>query len=153
MGLYLGGSPAVLVSDLAALRHLLGRSHGACAGRPPIYPLNETKAGHDAPNLEGRGPGMLLSQGRTWSEQRRFVVRHLRDFGFARDSMEELISREVDDLCRVLEEEAAAEGAPSDLAGSMGISVVNSLWRIAVGERFRLDDPGVLRSGLPYTIS
>lgn len=60
VGFHVGRMPAVLVSDFSALREVL-RSADACS-RPPIYPFNQAKAGHQAPNLEGRGPGILLSQ-------------------------------------------------------------------------------------------
>ncbi len=59
VGFHLGRMPVVLVSDFAALRAVL--RHPATAARPPIDPLNEAKVGHDAPNLEGSAPGILLT--------------------------------------------------------------------------------------------
>jgi hypothetical protein len=39
--------------------------------------------------------GLLFSVGREWTEQRRFALRRLRDFGLGKSSMEELIHEEI----------------------------------------------------------
>ena len=48
---------------------------------------------------EGRSPGVLASGGQYWREQRRFMLRNLKDFGFGKASMENLIQDEVLRLC------------------------------------------------------
>ncbi len=77
-------------------------------------------------------------KGKTWSDQRRFVLRQLRDFGFARAPMEVLLHQEASDLCQLLEESSSDL---VDLSGSLSVSVVNSLWHIIVGEKFSHEDP------------
>ena len=44
-----------------------------------------------------------MTEGQLWSEHRRFVLRHLRDFGFGKSSMEQLIKNEVYDLVAAME--------------------------------------------------
>ena len=39
---------------------------------------------------------MFCSEGKTWVEQRRFALRTLRDFGFGKQGMEEMIQDEVE---------------------------------------------------------
>lgn len=39
--------------------------------------------------------GVLVTDGQVWTEQRRFVLRHLREFGFGRTNMSELIEEEA----------------------------------------------------------
>ena len=59
-------------------------------------------------NLDGRpfGPfyetrtfnmrrGILLTDEWFWQEQRRFIMRHLKEFGFARKAMSEIIQNEA----------------------------------------------------------
>lgn len=42
--------------------------------------------------------GVFFTDGPFWVNQRRFTLRHLRDFGFGKKSMEGLMLEEVDDL-------------------------------------------------------
>ena len=42
--------------------------------------------------------GILMTDGELWKEQRRFAVRHLKDLGFGKSSLESLIMDEVNDL-------------------------------------------------------
>ncbi len=56
------------------------------AQRPPNRPNNEARPGWnfmDGDN-EGRLPGVLGSGGKYWKEQRRFMLRNLKDFGFGK---------------------------------------------------------------------
>jgi len=94
--------------------------------------------------LENRGTvgkevhGVLLSDGPIWAEQRRFTLRTLRDFGFGKAKMEDLINEEVE----VFNEELKSYGGePIDIAGKLNLPILNSLWKITVGQRFDYDDP------------
>jgi len=40
----------------------------------------------------------MFSEGPFWVEQRRFTLRHLRDFGFGKKSVENVIREEAEDL-------------------------------------------------------
>ena len=46
--------------------------------------------------------GIITASGPKWREARRFVLRHLRDFGFGKSSMESLIQDEMVKLCSKL---------------------------------------------------
>jgi len=60
-------------------------------GRPD-FELWETR------NLGKRNRGILLCDGPVWHEQRRFVLKSLRDFGFGKESMEGMLIQEMQDL-------------------------------------------------------
>jgi hypothetical protein len=45
-------------------------------------------------------PGLIFTEGPYWLQLRRFTLRHLRDFGYGKTSMESLIMQEVDDLIK-----------------------------------------------------
>jgi len=83
-------------------------------------------------------PGVILSEGKTWVEQRRFALRTLRDFGFGKQGMEEMIQEEVD-MFKALIDKNKEE--PFDFINQLNLPILNALWRITVGERFEYDDP------------
>jgi len=85
--------------------------------------------------------GILQASGDVWLEQRRFGMRTLRDFGFGRASMEEMILEEAQELCDWLKNQG---GAPVELNRRLSLAVVNSLWRILTGERYDHDDKALL---------
>jgi len=87
--------------------------------------------------VSGDTNGILRSTGETWAEQRRFALRHLRDFGFGKSSMEEIVMGEVREICDWLKR---AEGNPVSLGHRFSLATYNSLWRILTGERFDHDD-------------
>jgi len=49
-------------------------------------------------------PGVTLRNGADWSEQRRFALKTLRDFGFGKSVMENMIAEEVNEVCTLLED-------------------------------------------------
>lgn len=42
--------------------------------------------------------GIIATDGEVWHEQRRFTLRHLRDFRFGKTSLEDQIAEEIQDL-------------------------------------------------------
>jgi len=86
-------------------------------------------------------PGVLISEGRTWVEQRRFALRTLRDFGFGKSSMEEMIKEEVE---LFTEEIRKSKGEPFDFINKFNLPILNALWNVTVGQRFDYDDPKLM---------
>ena len=141
-GFYLGSQPSVVVADYEMMKDLLKRED--VSGRPPAYPFNEIRPGHHTvgKDSQGRNPGVLLSQGRAWREQRRFLLRNLRDFGFGKTEMEDTLLDEIDKLCS---EYKTFVGKPVCLDNTLNLSIVNALWAMLVGEKLPLDDPKLQR--------
>jgi len=83
-------------------------------------------------------PGVISSEGKAWQEQRRFSLKTLRDFGFGKQGMEELIQEEVDLFKGLIDKK---NGEPFDFINQFNVPILNALWRITSGERFDYDHP------------
>ena len=68
-------------------------------------------------------------------------MRHLRDLGFGTTAIEDMISDEIREMLKEIKETAASNPAGIvDYKGVFNVSVINILWAIAGGQRFRRDD-------------
>ena len=143
LGFYLGSKPFVVIADYNVMKDLLKRDE--LSGRPAITPLHEFRPGYNTPGLEnsGRPPGVLLSQGSYWKEQRRFLLRNLRDFGFGKSEMEDAMLEEIEKLSADLQKSI---GKPRCLDNVLNVSILNALWAIMV-----ICLPSWVHSGLPCT--
>ena len=54
--------------------------------------------------VPSRSPGLLLTDSDFWMEQRRFVLRQLKEFGFGRRTMAALVQDEAGELARSFED-------------------------------------------------
>ena len=82
--------------------------------------------------------GILFSDGEEWVEVRRFTMRHLRDFGFGKKSMESILHEEATALTERLK---ASNEEPLVFRSQLNTAVLNSLWSMIASERFEHDDP------------
>ncbi|KAL6256516.1 hypothetical protein P5V15_012629 [Pogonomyrmex californicus] len=85
VGLKIGTDRIVVLNDLESIQTMLNNPD--CDGRPngPFYKARTW----------GRRLGLIVVDGKLWIEQRRFVLRHLREFGFGRTSMATIIEDEA----------------------------------------------------------
>ena len=79
-----------------------------------------------------------MSEGQEWVEQRRFTLRNLRDFGFGKNTGEELIANELREFIQNLENRV---GTPLPINRSFTVAVLNTLWMMVSGVRYEQDDP------------
>lgn len=96
-GLFLNGGPMIVVSDFHLIKELYKKYEAS--GRPLTKPFHETRFGSD----DGTQRGLLRSTGQEWQEQRRFTMKQLKDLGFGKSTMEDLILEEVEKLADYLE--------------------------------------------------
>ena len=99
-------------------------------------------------------PGVLMSVGDIWHQQRRFTLKTLRDFGFGKQGkyiisntlnyimlfsgMEEMIKEEIVQFKQLLN---GVMADPVDFAHRLNLPILNALWHVTVGERFSYDNP------------
>ena len=84
-------------------------------------------------------PGVLFSSGKTWTELRRTSLHILRDFGLGKDSFEDIIEEEVDNLTNYIDQNFLNQ--PVDVSRLFNIAVLASLWRVISGDNLKIGDP------------
>ena len=82
--------------------------------------------------------GIVFNEGPLAAEQRAFVAKHLRGFGFRSNLFEDFIRAELN---QVLEDIDKTCGRPLAINGKFAVPVLNAVWNIFMGQRFEYDDP------------
>ncbi|XP_035714572.1 methyl farnesoate epoxidase [Folsomia candida] len=93
--------------------------------------------------LDGKLHGLVNTEGEHWEELRRFTLRQLRDFGFGKNTMEESIMLEVNELIDGLKE--YGEKPLEDMKTKFTLAVVNSLWSICTGIKYKQNDKELIK--------
>ncbi|XP_052132829.1 methyl farnesoate epoxidase [Frankliniella occidentalis] len=132
VGLRVGKDRQVIVSGYEAIREMSSRDDFDGRPRGPLY---ETRTF----NLRR---GLLLTDSDFWLEQRKFVIRHLREFGFGRRGMAGMVQDEAGELVRAFEEKlrASPEGAIAPMHDAFGLYVLNTLWTMLASIRYTPED-------------
>lgn len=83
----------------------------------------------------------MFADGDKWQEQRRFTLRHLRDLGFGKTSIEDQMMNEIHDLLSDIKSALSSDpGNVVEFRSIFGVSVINILWAIIGGKRYERDD-------------
>lgn len=92
-----------------------------------------------------QSPGLIFTDGDHWNVQRRFFLRHLRDLGFGQTSSENLIQDEINDIIQEIRAQAQSSNGLVNFSGMFNLSLLNILWALIGGERFKHDDAKLKR--------
>ncbi|XP_047115409.1 probable cytochrome P450 303a1 [Schistocerca piceifrons] len=132
VGVRVGKDRQVVLCSYRAIREMLTREE--FDGRPQ-GPFYETRTW-------GVRRGVLLTDEEFWQEQRRFVLRHLREFGFGRRTMAELVEAEAGELVAAMRSRVGTQetGAVVAMHDVFGVYVLNTLWSMLAGIRYSADD-------------
>jgi hypothetical protein len=85
--------------------------------------------------------GVINTERQVGEAQRKFILRHLREFGFGKQNyLDNLIIEEVKEVLEFLKEYAATS-QPVAMDRRFQLAVVNSLWSMSTGKRFKHNDP------------
>jgi hypothetical protein len=82
--------------------------------------------------------GLIFNQESSWTEQRRFALKTLRDFGFGKKSMESMVLEEATELIETFKK---GVGKPTQTRNKFNAAVLNALWTLITGNRYSHDDP------------
>ncbi|XP_029173665.1 methyl farnesoate epoxidase-like [Nylanderia fulva] len=128
VGLKLGtAEPLIIVSGRDAVLEMMSRPE--FDGRPHGF-LYKHRTG-------GERRGVIFTDGDIWRNQRRFVLRTLKEFGFGKMAMEDIILNDAVSLTNIIES-LAKSGSITNLHNITSIAVLNSLWTLIAGSRFDL---------------
>ncbi|CAL8102464.1 unnamed protein product [Orchesella dallaii] len=86
----------------------------------------------------GMPRGVIFNVERGWTEQRRFALKSLRDFGFGKKSMETVVYDEINELIDTFRKTI---GKPMQTQNKFNAAVLNALWTMVTGQRYSHDDP------------
>ena len=86
----------------------------------------------------GEVPGVVFSNDKTWIESRRTSLHILRDLGYGKNTMKEMIDDEVNNLIRHIDDHWI--NTPLNISQFFQISILSSLWRIISGESLNIND-------------
>lgn len=87
--------------------------------------------------------GVLLTDSDFWAEQRRFIVRHLKEFGFARKGMTDICHFEAESMFEDLQALIKAnknQPVEIELRSRFAVYVLNTLWCMMTGKRYPKDN-------------
>lgn len=131
------GMGTIVFSELNIMRKLLNSE--IFSSRAPIsytpYMLRILQ------QLQGSNEvGIIFSSGETWKEQRRFTLKHLRDFGLEKKSMETSIVHEVNELSEKWKKDVENNDGLVVNWTTFNVSIFNALWGIVSSRRFNLNN-------------
>ncbi len=68
-------------------------------------------------------------------------MRHLKDFGFGRSSMEDMIKDEAIELVEDLKKQISESDGVLKISQIFNLAILNALWKIITSKRLKTDDP------------
>lgn len=146
LGLRIGKDRIVMVNTLDANKEMLFNED--IDGRPRgIFYQTRTW---------GERRGVLLTDGELWKEQRRFLIKHLKEFGFGRKGMGNIAKSEafhmVNDIKNMISE-TGNNTAVIQMHNFFNVYILNTLWTMMAGLRHTPSDPQmVLLQGLLFDL-
>eukprot|EP00092_Neocalanus_flemingeri_P011092 GFUD01011940.1.p1 GENE.GFUD01011940.1~~GFUD01011940.1.p1 ORF type:complete len:480 (+),score=113.71 GFUD01011940.1:179-1618(+) len=87
--------------------------------------------------FDGKPFGIIMTEGSHWSRERRFGLKTLKGLGFGKQSLEENINIEVEELITSF----LSGKEDFHLSNNFNAPIINILWQIVAGQRFTPDDP------------
>ena len=82
--------------------------------------------------------GIINTDGPIWTEQRRFSLKHLRDLGFGRKTLDSVMVQEVDEL---VDKFLESKDGIVQMNGTFSVAIINVLWQIVASQRFEPENP------------
>ncbi|XP_071566707.1 probable cytochrome P450 304a1 [Temnothorax nylanderi] len=145
IGCYMGDYFTVIVNDYDSIKEVLTRDE---------FSARITDVDFIKDRAFGKELGIFFIDGEKWQEQRRFALRHMRDFGFGRrqEKLESEIMDEMSLFLEILKSGPAYAGEKEILKGNLALfpdilyaPAGNNIWNIMFGHRFNRNEHDVPR--------
>lgn len=130
-GFFIGPQPVISISGYEACKEAFLNEN--FNGRPDNAPARMKS--------KGKRMGVMLVDGDFWMVQKRFTLHHLRELGFGKQSMENLIQNEVKILLADMERQLGDGDHHFEFKNYFNVSLVNALWMMLASTRFERTDP------------
>ncbi|XP_056589187.1 cytochrome P450 2B4-like [Triplophysa dalaica] len=124
--LYIGRQPAIILNTLEITKEALVQDAAAFSGRPTLPVIDWIT----------NGLGIILVNGHSWRQQRRFALQTLRNFGLGKKSAEDRVIEEG----RYLVDEMLKEGTAFDPQHVIQNATSNIICSTVFGDRFEYDN-------------
>ncbi|XP_043855589.1 cytochrome P450 2J4-like isoform X1 [Dromiciops gliroides] len=124
---HVGGFTFMFVSGLPMIKEVLVNQDQVFIDRPSI----------PTQSYVFQSPGLVMSNGDQWRQQRRFALMTLRNFGLGKKTLEDRIREEARYLIEAIREE---KGKPFDPHFQINNAVSNIICSITFGHRFEYHD-------------
>ena len=121
----LGPLELFVINDFELAKDLFGRD--AFTGRGCMSKFWLKHRG-----VDGKMFGIVGTDGSHWRRERRFGLRALKDLGFGKQSLEEIINIEVEEIIQNF----LSEEEDFLLSTNFNAPIINMLWQIVAGHRF-----------------
>jgi len=132
VGLRLGPYLAVCVYDYDIAKEMLSKEEAS--GRPDIFWNNI--------RMLDKKLGILFNDANAYRNQRRYIHRTLRDFGFGKASLEIILQGEAE---HIVDHFDSLKGKAVQPQLVFNVGVLNVLWKIVADKRYDLTDPRMVR--------
>ncbi|XP_018364794.1 PREDICTED: probable cytochrome P450 304a1 [Trachymyrmex cornetzi] len=142
---YMGDNFIIIVNDYKSIKEVLSREE---------FDGRITTAQYLKDRAFGKELGVFFIEGPQWHEQRRFTLRHMRDFGFGRrqDKLESEIMDEMTLFLDILKNGPIYDGEKEILKGNLALfpdilyaSAANNIWNIMFGRKFDRSEHDISR--------
>ncbi|GFU19784.1 cytochrome P450 2U1 [Nephila pilipes] len=124
--LQLGSQYIIVLNDFQSTKDAFVQD--AFMGRPPESPFDVSKESLETEAFIGL----------PWKEQRRFSLHILKDLGFGKSKLDDMIKEEIYDLLELFEQ---SDGHPMYIRPLLAPSMSNNIASLVYGKRMKFDDP------------
>ncbi|XP_033223069.1 methyl farnesoate epoxidase-like isoform X2 [Belonocnema kinseyi] len=133
VGLRLGPmNTFIVVSGREAVSEML--RHREFDGRPDSFSYRF--------RTMGERRGIIFNDGRVCENNRRFALKHLKELGFGKKTMEDIILENALSLIQTIEKKAK-DGLIEDFTHMSSIAILNNTWSFIAGSKFSEEDSKV----------